>query len=190
VQQHYEQGAYGSAEQLAREALRTSPEDPGVQLYLGLALSARGHTEALAIADKLRQHDNPTVRCLANNLWAWHAYLLGDEPLRTDAVRAIDEALSLASEPNTHAAILDTRAHVALWSKRYADAERDFLASLNTKHRKASGRMISAAGLAMVYAATDRPDEARAYLAKARAEGIEHDILARATAAVEPLSRS
>jgi hypothetical protein len=49
--------------------------------------------------------------------------------------------------------------------------------------------MSSAAGMAMVCAATDRHDEARAWLAKARAEGIEHDLLARATAAVEPLSR-
>ncbi len=185
---HVRNGAYARAVAVARRGVERDRDDVTLQLALAGALSHTADTdEAFTLADQLRRREGlpETVAASVLNLWAWLCVLRGADEHVDEADRVSEKALASHDRGELH----DTRGHVLLWRKRYAEAEPHFLASYAAQKRSPFGRMSSAAGMAMLCAATDRPDEARTWLERARAERIEHDLVARATAAVEPLSR-
>lgn len=182
-------GAYEEALVKCRAATTAHPDDPILQVQLVECLGERQSDEALVLAEKMRARDDltPSLRASVNNSYAWQLYLANHVELLHVADRASLDALT---DLPTSMPIADTRGHILLWARRYTEAEPLLVRSYESrKPQERSGRMSSAAGMAMLCAATDRPDEARTWLARARAEDISHDLVARATAAVEPLSR-
>lgn len=189
VAEMLQRGAYADAEAQCRALLGEFPDDASLQISLASVLSHRRSDEALALLEAVRAREGlpPDVRAVADNNFAWQCYLSERGDLLADAERAIEQALQ-QQPANAH--FIGTRGHVFLWAKRYAEAE-----PMITKAHALfapdarSSRVTSAAGMALLCAATDRPDEARSWLDRARAEDIPHDLVARAIAAVEPLSR-
>jgi len=184
-----QRGAYADAIAQARAGLARHPDDVVLQMTLAQAFGWSANDEALAILEKLRARADlhADYRPLVDNNFAWQCYM----NQRHDLLRNADLAsqFSLSHAP-TDASRLDTRGHILLWSKRYAEAEQMLVKAYAGRTRPdRTGRASSAVGMALLCAATDRPGEAQTWLERARAEGVTNDLIARATAAVEPLSR-
>jgi hypothetical protein len=184
-----QRGAYTDAIANGRTALARYPDDALLQLTFASAFGWSASDEALAIFDTLRARPDlqAEYRPLVENNYAWQCYMNGRDDLRFNADLASQFSLSHAPD---QAARLDTRGHILLWSKRYAEAEPMLVKAYEGRTpRDHTGRASSAAGLAMLCAATDRPGEAQTWLERARVEGVSNDLIAHATATVEPLSR-
>lgn len=184
---HVKRGAYQQATTVARAALAKAPDDLVFQYVLAQALSMAEDAEAFERTEALvRRELSAQLRPAVLNQWAWAIYSAGRTDLRDEADRASAEALAGAPR-NEH--MLDTRGHVLLWLGRNADAE-PLLRRAFSRASDPGTRTSSAAGLALLYAATDRPSEAATWLAKARAGQCCTQLVARAAAAVDPLRRS
>ena len=179
-------GAYDLAVAAARRGLDEKPDDLLLQVNLAAALSMQGDPEAFALTEALSKRDlPPNLRGTCLNVRAWECYLRDDEALRDEADRASLEAVS--SSPN-QPAFLDTRGHVLMWNGRAAEAEQHLGRAFRLA-RSRSGRTSAASGMAILCANAGRVDEAVSWLARARAQDIQHPVLARAIALVEPLRR-
>ena len=179
-------GAYDDAVSLLRRGLEDWPDDPVLLVDLAVALGAQEDPEGFAVAEALVKRElSAPLRPLALNAWAWACYLRGSDELCDEADCASRAALEARPD---HPSFLDTRGHVLLWNGRHAEAEQHLRRAYDrAKHRHT--RATAAAGLAMVFAATDRPGEAAAWLERARREGVQSALVARAVAIVEPLRR-
>lgn len=127
----------------------------------------------------------PDLRPLCLNVWAWECYMRGCDELRSEADNASREAAEACPDS---ASILDTRGHVLLWNARYAEAEGHLQRAYGLATNP-STRASAAAGMAMLCASRNRPDDARLWLSRGRQENMHQRVTARAVAAVEPLSR-
>jgi hypothetical protein len=179
-------GAYAEGVALARRGLEEDPENPLLQVQFAEAMSVSGRPETSGLIEGLLKRDlPPALRAVSLNLRAWECYLGGDEGLRAEADKASLDAITALPDNES---IIDTRGHVLLWNKQLPQAEQHFRRAFKLARARAT-RTSSASGLAMICAATNRPDEAAQWLARAREQDSEHVLVARATAAVEPLRR-
>ena len=181
-----DRGAFDQAESLIRQGLIDWPDDSMLQVLLGITLNGRNDPDAFAFVEALVKRDLPaSLKPMCLNLWAWQCYVREADELRAEADRA---SLAAVEAKPDNPSVLDTRGHVLLWLGRYADAERHLRRAYELATAAAT-RASSAAGLAMLYAATDRPGDAATWLARGRQQHVHLSVMARAIAAVEPLSR-
>lgn len=183
---HAKSGAHLLAEQTARRGLEDSPDSHILQLVLATSLVNQSSPEAFATIDALVERGLAGhIRVLAFNLWAWAAYQRGDGELSERADQASLRALEAYP---AHASVLDTRGHVLLWNGRLDEAE----PILRRAHQLATtrgARASSAVGLALLYQARNRIDDAVEWLERARKADQDHWLIPRAVAAIEPLRR-
>jgi hypothetical protein len=180
-------GAFVEAEACARRALEKHPDSALVQYTLASALTERDAPEAFAIVEALARSEDVPVqyRAAVNNLWAWQCCMSDRDELRGAADTA--SAAALAAAPK-QPAFLDTRGHVLLWNGKHDEAA-ELLARAYKLGTTRSARASSAAGMAMASVARSRIDDAVMWLDRARAEDMHPQLIARATAAVDPLHR-
>jgi tetratricopeptide (TPR) repeat protein len=179
-------GAFAEAEAIARRGLQDLPDDPALHAVVINALSCRGDERAFdAAAELLTRELPPWLRPQVQNLWAWECYVQGREDLHAAADTASSEALA-ATPDSPH--VLDTRGHILLWNGDHVAAEKCLVRAYGLSKAR-SNRASSAAGIAMICAAGSRIDEAHTWLERGRREDPAHRIMARAVAAVAPLSR-
>jgi hypothetical protein len=169
------------AEVEIRQGLALRPEHWVLRYWLVDVLRRTGRdAEGIAIQRALLDAPAPLpdLRAHVLNWAAWDDYASDDPARRAEADAASAEALELApADPN----IADTRGHVLVWLGRAAEA-RPLFERAYRDMKIAAGRAAAACGLAKVHALAGAPEEARAWLERAREHHPASTELARAEA--------
>lgn len=178
-----DRGRYADGVALGRKGLEEKPDDVLLQAMVANALILQRDPEGFAIVNRLRSAQlPPALHAICANLWAWECYMQDDVARRDDAERAARMAVVHAPD---NASYRDTLGHMLLWNGKLSEAESQLKRAFD-RASAATTRTSAAIGLAMVFARTQRIDDATTWLARARAQAVEHPLLAQAIAIVEP----
>jgi hypothetical protein len=183
---HLQNGATVKAADTARQGLADDPGNPHLELFVINERTMKSDETALPIIeDRIATAPDAGIKASYQNQLAWLLYMLGD----SSRLAAADEASRAALESHpTIAGFMDTRGHILLWAGRISDAQ-PMLEAAYEKAERSSTRAYSAAGLAIIAAHQNRPDDARMWLQRAKDGDAPHALLAKAIAVVDPLHR-